>query len=96
MQLKEGLYSNQALIDTMIVDCNNAVGAIAQGQYILFCKTMYEMVQKLANLKKGVKADLDNREMIIEELKTQLRNAGVDVVDMPVEEFLAQNEPKKE
>ena len=48
------MYDNQQLIDSLIVDCNNAVGAMTQGQYILFCRIMYEMVQKLGNLKKGV------------------------------------------
>lgn len=79
------MYDNQQLIDTLIVDCNNAVGAMTQGQYILFCRIMYEMVQKLGNLKKGVAADLKNREEIIAGLKDQLRSAGIQVEDIPVE-----------
>lgn len=79
------MIDNQQLIDSMILDCNNAVGAIAQGQYILFCRIMYEMVQKLGNLKKGVAADLKNREEIIAGLKDQLRSAGIQVEDVPVE-----------
>lgn len=79
------MLDNQQLIDSMILDCNNAVGAIAQGQYILFCRLMYEMVQKLGNLKKGVSVELKNREEIIAGLKDQLRNAGMQVEDVPVE-----------
>lgn len=82
------MIDNQQLIDSMILDCNNAVGAIAQGQYILFCRLMYEMVQKLGNLKKGVAVELKNREEIIAGLKDQLRNAGMQVEDVPVEELV--------
>lgn len=82
------MLDNQQLIDSMILDCNNAVGAIAQGQYILFCRLMYEMVQKLGNLKKGVAVELKNREEIITGLKDQLRNAGMQVEDVPVEELV--------
>lgn len=82
------MLDNQQLIDSMILDCNNAVGAIAQGQYILFCRIMYEMVQKLGNLKKGVSVELQNREEIIAGLKEQLRNAGMQVEDVPVEELV--------
>lgn len=85
------MLDNQQLIDSMILDCNNAVGAIAQGQYILFCRLMYEMVQKLGNLKKGVAVELKNREEIISGLKDQLRNAGMQVEDVPVE-VLTENE----
>lgn len=85
------MLDNQQLIDSMILDCNNAVGAIAQGQYILFCRLMYEMVQKLGNLKKGVAVELKNREEIITGLKDQLRNAGMQVEDVPVE-VLTENE----
>lgn len=85
------MLDNQQLIDSMILDCNNAVGAIAQGQYILFCRIMYEMVQKLGNLKKGVAADMKNREEIIDGLKDELRKAGVQIEDVPVE-VLTENE----
>ena len=85
------MYDNQQLIDSLIVDCNNAVGAMTQGQYILFCRIMYEMVQKLGNLKKGVAADMKNREEIIDGLKDELRKAGVQIEDVPVE-VLTENE----
>lgn len=45
------------LINSMIVDCNEAVKAITQGQYILFCRLMYEMVQKLVTLKQNLEAE---------------------------------------
>lgn len=47
----------ETLVDSIIVDCNNAVKAIMNGQYILFCRTMYEMVQKLVALKQNLAAE---------------------------------------
>lgn len=47
----------ETLVDSIIVDCNNAVKAIMNGQYILFCRTMYEMVQKLVTLKQNLAAE---------------------------------------
>lgn len=85
-------YTNEELIDTLIVDCNEAVKAVASGQMIQWCRTMYEMVVKLMNLKKGIRADLENREATITELMTQLRQAGVDVQTVDVSELI----PKKE
>lgn len=86
--MKNGLYNSQELVDTIISDCNTAVGAIAQGKYILWCRIMYEMVQKLALLKNGIANDLKNREETISNLKDQLHAAGVDIEDVPVEELM--------
>jgi len=47
----------ETLVDSIIVDCNNAVKAIMNGQYILFCRTMYEMAQKLVALKQSIAAE---------------------------------------
>ena len=45
------------LVDSIIVDCNEAVKAIMNGQYILFCRLMYEMAQKLVALKQNLAAE---------------------------------------
>lgn len=47
----------EQLIDSLLVDCNEAVKAIMQGQYILFCRLMYEMAQKLVTVKRTVAAE---------------------------------------
>ena len=85
-------YTNDEMIDTLIVDCNEAVKAVISGQTIQWCKLMYEMVVKLMNLKKGIRNDLENREATITELMTQLRDAGVDIQTVDVSELI----PKKE
>ena len=82
------MLGNVQLIESIIVDCNNAVGAALQGQYILFCRLMYEIVRKLGNLKKGVTNDMQNRDEIIATLKADLEKYGEHFVDMPVKELI--------
>lgn len=64
-----GLYDNAGLCDTLVNDCNNLVKYVCSGQYIQFCNTVVQMTLKLANLQKGIKADLASKDEIIEELK---------------------------
>lgn len=85
--MANGLYTNDELIDSLIVDCNESVKAITSGQMVLWCKIVYEMVVKLQNLKKGVADELKNREENIETLKEQLRNVGATVEDISVDEL---------
>lgn len=81
-------YTNDEMIDTLIVDCNDAVKAVISGQTIQWCKLMYEMVVKLMNLKKGIRSDLENREETITVLMQQLRAAGVDIQTVDIGEFM--------
>lgn len=78
----KGLLDNIGLIDSLIVDCNNAVKGCVGGQYIAFCNTMVQMVQKLVNLKSGVKSDLENREQTIRDYERRLAELGY-----PIEHF---------
>lgn len=78
----KGVFDNLGLIDTLIVDCNDAIRCCVGGQYVAFCNTMVQMVQKLANLKVGVKNDLENSEQIIKDYETRLAELG-----HPVEHF---------
>lgn len=80
----EKFLDTQELINTMIISCNDAVGAIMQGQYVLFCRLQYEMVQKLGALKRGVAAELKNRDDTIAKLCDQLRTAGLQVENVPI------------
>lgn len=68
----------EQLVDSIIVDCNEAVRALTQGQYILFCRLMYQMVQKLGNLKKGIADYMHNREKTIEDPKKHLHKVDAD------------------
>ena len=73
----KGLVDNEGMCDSLIIDLNNAVKALASGQYVQFCGKVNEMAVKLTNLKKGIKADLESKDKIIEELK-QMNNALVE------------------
>lgn len=80
-----GLYNNAGLCDTLISDCNNAVKLIASGQYIAFCGTIYNMAQKLNNLKKGIIEENDSKNKIIEELKEINNTLVEEKTGIPVE-----------
>lgn len=86
--MANGLYTNDELIDSLIVDCNEAVKSISSGQFIQWCKLMYEMVVKLANLKNGVKNDIASREETIEKLIQTIREMGghVENIELEVEQ----------
>lgn len=66
----KGLYDNLGLCDTMIVDCNNLEKHLVSGDYLIFMQTVLHMVQKLKNLKKGISAEIESKNKIIEELKS--------------------------
>lgn len=65
----KGLYDSDGLIDSLIVDCNDAVKELISGQYIQFCTVILNMAQKLVELKKGLKADIESKNRTIGELK---------------------------
>ena len=67
-----GLFDAEGLIDTLLIDCNDLPGALMQGRNVQFCSIIVQMVQKLSNLRKGVKADMDAMQAIIEEQKAQI------------------------
>lgn len=64
-----GLYDNIGLIDTLTVDCNDILKALASGQYIQFAVLIVGMVQKLGNLRNGVKNDRESLLKQLEEYK---------------------------
>ena len=75
----KGLYDNEGLIDTLIVDCNLLQKELVSGQYIGFCVKLVEMVQKLNNLKKGVRNDTESKDRQIAELLARIEGSGDDV-----------------
>ena len=65
----KGLYDNQGLCDTIANDLNDLIKTVINGNFIRGSAIVYNMTQKLANLKKGIAADLESKDQIIEELK---------------------------
>lgn len=64
-----GLFDSGGLCDSLIVDCNNVIKGAITGNYVQCASLIVQMVQKLAKLKDGIKADLASKDKIIEELK---------------------------
>ena len=92
--MANGLYTNSELIETIIVDMNNMIKEALSGQYVQICYIVTAMTQKLMNLKKGIDADLASKDKVIEQLKDQLRAAGVEIEDMTPEEFIEKHGKK--
>lgn len=65
----KGFYDSQGLCDTLLVDLNRIPKALMDGQNIQFCAIIQSMAQRLTKLKSGIKADLESKDKIIEELK---------------------------
>lgn len=87
--MANGLYSNEELIDTLIMDCNNAVNAVMGSNGIQWCKIMLDMVVKLTNLKEGIANDMKNREETITMLTQRLKDAGAEVQNVDINELEA-------
>lgn len=64
----KGLFDSDGLIDSMILDCNELVKQLTHGDYVLFCQTVVQMVQKLSNLKKGINSDMKSLQDQIDDL----------------------------
>lgn len=69
--MANGLYTNAELAESMITDLNNLLRNLSGGQYIRVCSIVMEMVQKITNLKKGIEADINNREEQIKDLQAK-------------------------
>jgi hypothetical protein len=86
--MENGMYTNTELVDAIIVDLNNLSKSLIDGQFINFCTNVSQMAQKLVALREGIKTETSEKNRVIEELKTQLRNIGADVKDITAEEFV--------
>jgi hypothetical protein len=80
-----GLFDNEGLCDSLILDCNNSVKALASGNYVQFCSVIVQMVQKISNLKNGIKADTDALKSNIVELKRMSDSLAEQITGLPVE-----------
>ena len=80
-----GLYDNEGLCDSLIMDCNNAVKTLTGGNYILFCNIMVQMVRKLDNLKKGIASDIGRRDQTIKDLNIIIDKIQENATGLPVD-----------
>lgn len=82
-----GLLTNKELINSIINDLNEYLKAQASGQMLQAAAIMAGVSQKLLNLYRTVDDDLKSRDKTIDNLKQQLRAAGVEVIDVPPEKL---------
>ena len=81
----KGLYDNEGMCDLLIRDLNDLPKHLMTGQYIQFCNSVSAMVQKLLNLKKGIKADMDSMKEKVDELKRMNDQLQEQITGLPVE-----------
>ena len=80
-----GLLDSAGLIDTLIVDCNQIPKLLMEGQYVVFCNKIVEMVHKLAKLKEGVQADKQSLTNEIAEMRRMNNELAEKAFGLPVE-----------
>lgn len=81
----KGLFDADGLMDTIIMDCNDAVKHCVTGQYIAFCGVMTNIVQKVAVLKEGYKAEMAGKDETILELRKANDELIEKVTGLPVD-----------
>ena len=81
----KGLMDNEGLCDSLLLDLNNLPKVLMTGQYIQFCAMIASMAQRLANLKKGINADMQSMKDKVEELKRMNDDLMEQISGLPVE-----------
>lgn len=85
--MANGIYTNAELVGALINDLNEALKAQTAGQHLQACALFTGMAQKLVNLRQTIDNDLKNRDETIAMLKERLRACGVEVLEVPAEEY---------
>lgn len=94
--MENGTYTNSELVSSLIVDLNNMIKNFISGQYLAACGIANSMGQKLFNLRSGIESDLRAKDNVIEQLKAQLREAGMKIEDMSAQEFVQRLQEKND
>lgn len=89
--MANGIMDNEELCGSLIEDVQQAAAAITGGRPLQWCGLMVQMVQKLTNLQKGIRNDMQSRDRTIEILKAQLAEAGRPVIDYTAEDLIQEN-----
>ena len=88
----KGLYDNEGLCDSLIMDCNSLPKSLANGNYVQFCNIIVQMVQKLSNLKTGIRNDMDSMKNKVEDLKRMNDSLVEQMTGLPAEKDGADND----
>ena len=87
----KGLYDNDGLLETLITDLNKLPKLLIDGQFIATCDLIAKMAQKIMNVRKGIKAEKDDYEWKIEDLKRLNNELAEQVYHVPVEKDGGEN-----
>ena len=71
-----GFMDSLGMIDSLIVDCERGMKALLAGSPLEYAAITVKMVQKLGELKKGVKNDAEGQARQIRELRELLQQEG--------------------
>ena len=66
------------MLDSLILECNNAVKNAMTGNLIAWCNTMVEITRSIENLRWQINNELDQKNQKIEVLKQQLKELEKD------------------
>ena len=81
----KGLMDNEGLCDSLIVDLNNLLKVLIDGQFVKFCALIVGMVQKISNLKKGISDEMNLMKEKVDELKRMNDALMEQITGLPVE-----------
>ena len=81
----KGLYDNDGLIDSLIVDCNNLPKLLIDNHFIAFGSLLIQMVQKLSNLKAAIQEEQKAHRKEINELRVLNDDLAEHVYKVPVD-----------
>lgn len=65
----KNFFDNAGICDKGILLVNESVKDLLTGNYVAFCNKVTQVTQIFANLKTGIKADMDSLQEKIEDLK---------------------------
>lgn len=81
----KGLYDNEGLIDTLLIDTNNLLKHLINGQTIAFCDLVHSIAVRLNNLKQGIRNENEAKDKEIAELRRVNDELAEKVYGVPVE-----------
>lgn len=82
----KGLYDNEGICDSLASDLNELIRNAVAGHFIKCSAIVYNMIQKLNNLKKGIRTELESKDEIIEQLKSMNNALVEEKTGLPVKE----------
>ena len=80
-----GLMDNEGLCDSLLMDINRMQKLLIDNQFIAFCDLIAKMGQKISNLKKGIRADLEAKDEQIRDLQRLNNELAENAYGLPVD-----------